>query len=240
MVSSSGSSFPRHWAWSQGSLSCAAPVWSGDAKATLRLRSAAAAQGHGIRTKRRRARSRGDLSALKLNSVDLFAGPSSQRQREERRYFAIARTSRCPPGRPEHRRARGPHPQRLFPAVKQTRANALARRKLRTRECEGETTAFEWSFPRGGAGAKPPALIVTLDTLASSRVLKRNCLRGSRRNRHYTTSVGGISSPWKSWGGAVPCCAAFSSGPDPAIARQNDSPARRARVRPALRGTSRS
>ncbi len=196
-------------------MPCAALAWSHHENRGQEDSSFGAPQlPSGIRTKRPHPTSR-MLSLRWLRFYRRAVGTTAARGTT---VFRDRTRQTLPVTRPNHRRAAAPALEPALPAVGQTSSLALARREPRTREGEGETTASEWSFPRRGAGAKPRALIVTLDTLASSRVLKRNCLRGSRRNLNCTTSVGGISAAWKTWGGAVPCCGVLSSGPDPAIA----------------------
>jgi len=58
VVPSSGSAFPRHWAWSHGAVACAARDWTSDGKRRPLLPGIRAAQRDGIGTKRARTSSR--------------------------------------------------------------------------------------------------------------------------------------------------------------------------------------
>jgi hypothetical protein len=119
------------------------------------LRSGRAAQRHGIRTKRVPDKLTHCLISMSMG-LDLFAGPSRPRPIEDDMVLRprtppdAARCTPCP------RRVTTLASALVFPAKRRTSLPTLARREPGTKVREGETAAFEWSFPRMGCrGAAP-------------------------------------------------------------------------------------
>ncbi len=117
-----------------------------------------------------------NLTRVESTLASTFSPGPRRNGGEGRRYFALARASRAPP----HARCidgprrctatsvpRGRTHGAAPPAPRSERRLVDLLPPTHTPPYKGETTAFEWSFPRRGAGAKPRALIVTFDTLES-------------------------------------------------------------------------
>ena len=128
----------------------------------------------------RQRQAHASVLSWQMCGLDLFAGSSFAIGSRARRSCAMAPCHTLPqPARSgvQHRRFKC---HLRSPRYGDQACGTLARREPGTREGEGETTAFEWSFPRRGAGVQPRALTAARSherTLIGATV--RNGPRGS-------------------------------------------------------------
>ncbi len=151
VVPSSGSSFPRHWAWSQGGVPCAPPAWNGDAKARC-------ASGERRVAQRVASGPSGCTQPHAGRETELVSTLSPGRRRGIRAKEADISRSYAPDVArhpPRTSTGYGAATERMLPAVAPTSSHAMARREPRTRERPWRLSGLSLA---GVQGRSPAAL----------------------------------------------------------------------------------